>query len=151
VGNESRAYDEAVRALNDQRASLGQLRSRSIQLASLAAVTFALFAGIVPNAERPGGFLIAALVAFAAIVALCTMIVWPSKDWKWNPPAEDLVAEYVDEDGVPEEIMVRDLALFLADNRARNAPRIDRLYKASAAALALLGIEIVLLFFALRS
>jgi hypothetical protein len=152
VGNESRAYDEAVRALSDQRASLAQLKGRSIQLVSLAAVTFALFTGVAPNDGKPDRWVIAALVVFAVIVVLCTAVVWPTKDWKWIPPAEDLVAEYVDhEDAVAEEVMVRDLALFLAENRAENAPRINRLYMASAAALALLGVEIVLLFLAIRS
>jgi hypothetical protein len=82
------------------------------------------------------------LFGIAAVSAL--LVQWPWKAWKWIPPAEELVRDYVDGDSrVDASAMQRDLAAILGQNLAKNQEPLNRLYYLLMVGIASLALEVV--------
>jgi hypothetical protein len=142
---EAVAYAEAVRALDQQRGELGAVRTMVATIFGTAGIVSSFFAGlIVRQSGSLGGLGIAAVVAFCAIGLAAILVMWPWKSWKWVPPGDDLVRDYIDgENRVTAEAMERDLALHLADNRRKNMEMLDWMHLGVMVALVGLGAEVV--------
>lgn len=138
------AYDEAVRALAQQQASLDNLRTRAGIVLSAAAVATSLLGG---EALAGGGLGSASWVGIAAFIALggCVLrILLPQRDWEFTSIPRRIIGTYVEVDqplSVPE--MHRDLALHMEDSYENNGRRIDRLVWFFRVAAFLLTAEVV--------
>lgn len=151
MGPEAVAYAEAVRALDQQRGELGTVRTRAATIFSIAGIVSTFFSGLIVRQTRSlGGLGIAAVAAFCVIGLAAVLILWPWKSWKWIPPGDALVHDYIDGDHrVTAEAMERDLALHLADNFMANQKRLNWLDLGVMVSLVGLGAEIVLWVLAL--
>ena len=114
------AYQLALRSLDQQRAGLDELRSRTNTLLAATAVS-ASFLG-APAIDRGGVsvWLLLAAVAFAATVGLCLFVLVPTPvtfaiD---GPRVDDTLYEYADD---PREVHRR-LAYWLQTFQRRKRP-----------------------------
>ena len=139
------AYAEAIRALDQQRTELEHVRSRAGTLLAAATVVTSLFVGL--TVEDKEGFRCVqgvAVALFCVAAASSLLVQWPWMAWKWIPPAEELIRDYVDgENRVEGTAMQRDLAVHLGRNLAENQVRLDRLYYLLMAGIAGLTFEVV--------
>lgn len=151
MGPEAVAYAEAVRALDQQRGELGAVRTRVATIFGTAGIVSSFFAGLIVRQTRSlGGLGIAAVVAFCIIGLAAVPVLWPWKSWRWIPPGDALVHDYIDgENRVTAEAMERDLALHLADNWRKNKEILDWMHLGVMVALVGLGAEVVLWLLAL--
>ena len=128
------AYEEAVRALSQQRDAVESLRSRAGVLLSGAAITSSLLGGQSLAGGRFSAFSWAGVLAFAAVGTALVSILWPT--FTWSPEPTGVVETYLDVDEPPPiRLIHRELALALADahagNRAQHRSLIRRLQLAS--------------------
>lgn len=138
------AYEEAVRALSEQRAVIESLRVRAGLLFSAAAIT-ASFMG--PQALRsgkltPGSWL--ALSCFIAVAASSLAILWP-RGWEDTANPEDVIGAYLEPmEGNPTENLHRDLSLHMHNSYMENSRGVDQLAALFQIASSLLTLEVVM-------
>ena len=139
---EQLAYDEAVRGLESQRASLDALRTRTGTLVAAAALVTTFIGGRALRGQN-SAWTTVAIVAFVAVVASSFLVLLP---WKLHfalPPAQ-LVVDYVDPDPQAEPTtMLRDLALHHGTTVSNNRRKQERLFWAFRCAIILLGLEVI--------
>lgn len=135
------AFDEAVRAIEGQRSSVDEIRSRSGILLSAAAIVTG-FLG--PSALQPGSPSLVSYVAAALLVATVAPIVFvllPTPGWAFSIGTKNLLRDYIEAD--PPASMVelfRSLAWYLEVDWEANQKLLDVRYRLfTFAALALVG------------
>jgi hypothetical protein len=115
AGGYALAYDEAVRALSQQRDSFESLRTRAGVVLSASAVATSLLARHAVS--------IWALSVFGALVASLAAVLWPSREASTPSPTR-LLAMYV-ERAASVALIHRDLVIHMdaAYNRTRIVSR----------------------------
>jgi hypothetical protein len=111
------AYEEAVRALTEQQATLQALRTNAGILLSAAAIATSFLGG---TALRAGDFTElswTAVAFFAALAAAIFGILWPQKDWEFVAGPRRLISTYAESDlPLPLPRVHRDLALHMENS-----------------------------------
>jgi len=138
------AYDEAVRALSEQRAILDSFRTRAGMLFSAAAIT-ASFLGA--EALRGGILNLTswlALLCFVAVAAVSLAILWPRK-WEDTANPRDLIETYI-ESAEPAliENLHRDLSLHMHNSYLENSEGVEQFAILLQVASGLLTLEVIL-------
>ncbi len=142
---ESIAYQEGLRAVTSQEASLDELRSRSALLFTGMALATS-FLGQNAISDGWGFWEVTAVIDLGVISLLITVILRP-RDWRFRLDAERLVVDFVDQPNrTSTDEMLRDLALRHAANRVWNQDRLDHLMNLFNLAL---GLSFFLLVFLL--
>ncbi|HEX8122361.1 MAG TPA: hypothetical protein VF549_13955 [Solirubrobacteraceae bacterium] len=146
-------YDLSLRALNDQRARLENLRSRAATLLSAAGiVTSFLGAEAIKDTHVVGGQVvtdhafqgaeIAGLAAFGLLGLACIFVIWPrSAAWQFEPSAAALIAEYKDHSDT--DAVRIELAEVFESSFDKNEPKVVQLFWAFRIGAVLLFAEIV--------
>jgi hypothetical protein len=138
------ALDEAIRALEGQRASLDELRARAGILLSAALLIGALLGG--PAAERSSlSYVLAAAVFLVLSVALSLLVLRPSGGWRFNVGTRALLRDYIESDQ-PATLaeLHRSLAWFLDDDYGENQRKLKWLYRTFSAASILVAGETIM-------
>jgi hypothetical protein len=143
------AYDEAVRALSEQRGEIDSFRSRAGLLFSSAAVA-ASFLG--SQALRDGTANLAswlALFCFVAVAAASLAILWPRK-WEGKANPRDLIETYIElPQPAPIENLHRDLAIHMHNSYMENRLELEQFVFLLQFVSGLLTLEVILWMFAL--
>lgn len=138
------AYDEAVRALSQQQATIEGLRSRAGLLLSSAAITTS-FLGAQALAEGgPGVPTSLALSCFLGVATAVLAILWPHRlEYTANP--ENVIESYIEtEEPLRTTEIHRDLSLHMHDSYADNLVGQKQLATRFRIAGVLLTLEVVL-------
>jgi hypothetical protein len=135
------AFDEAVRAIEGQRASVDEIRTRSGILLSAAAIITG-FLG--PSALQPGSTFVIALAAAALLLATVGPIVFvllPTDGWAFSVGTKNLLRDYIEgDDPASMQELYRSLAWYLEVDWEANKELLDVRYRLfTIAALALVG------------
>ncbi len=135
------AFDEAVRAIEGQRSSVDEIRTRSGILLSAAAIITG-FLG--PSALQPGSPALASFVAAALLLATVAPIVFvllPTQGWAFSVGTKNLLRDYLEADPPASmEELYRSLAWYLEVDWETNKELLDVRYRLfTVAALALVG------------
>ena len=140
-------YAEAVRALEQQSGVVESVRGRAGTLLSAASIATAFLAGLAIK-ENEGLALWSGLatVTFVGILALCIMILWPRREWKFSSSARVLARSYLTDD-VTLALAQKDLALWSERWYDANAKKLRWLFAWFEIACALLGLEIAFWLF----
>ncbi|HVF04009.1 MAG TPA: hypothetical protein VNA20_04135 [Frankiaceae bacterium] len=116
-------YEESLRALQDQREALNNLRSRAGQLLTAASIIETFLVGIVLRGERaaPGVATWVGVAAFVSAALVCVWIVLPARGWAFGNSATILLTGYVDA-APPATLdeMHRNLAVYMEGRWDRN-------------------------------
>ncbi len=136
-------YDEALRSIAQQQASVEALRSRVGTLLSAASISTA-FLGAQALANRtPGQWGLLAMVSFVAVVGVSIAIMWPY-EWIFRRSPKAILREYIDHnEPLVMPAIQRDLALHLEDHYDRNERKLNRLLRVFEAGCAVLALEVV--------
>jgi hypothetical protein len=136
------AYDEAVRGVEAQRASLDALRTRTGTLLAAAALVTTFIGGRALRGDN-SAWTTVAIVTFVAVVVSSFVVLLP---WKLHfalPPSR-LIEDYVDPDPqATPAAMLRDLALFHETTFNNNRRKQNGLFWAFRCGIILLGLEVV--------
>jgi hypothetical protein len=138
------AYDEAVRALSEQQATIDGFRSRAGLLFSAAAVTTSFLGA---QALRGGNASLCswlALAAFAGLAMTLLAILWPQR-WDFTVNPHDVVGTYI-ESAEPASIekLHRDLSLHMQGSYMENREGLEKLVVFLQVANVLFAVEVVL-------
>jgi hypothetical protein len=137
------AFDEAVRALEEQGKVLDGLRTRSGILLSAAAIVTSFFGG---QALAPDGLSVwtwLAIGTFGALAVSLLVILWPRQDWAFEAVPRQIIGTYIEADEpLPLPQIHRDLAIHMEDSYVENEHRLRPLFAAFRAASLLLVAEI---------
>lgn len=110
------AYDEAVRALSEQREMIDGLRSRAGLLFSAAAVTTSLLGAQALQGGKLNPFCWLALTGFAGVAMTMLAILWPRR-WEFTANPHEVIGDYIESTSpAPLEELHRELAI---DNGGR--------------------------------
>lgn len=138
------AYDEAVRALSEQREMIDSFRTRAGMLFSAAAIT-ASFLGA--KALRGGNLNLAswlALLCFVAAAAVSLAILWPRK-WEDTANPRDLIETYIEStEPALIENLHRDLSLHMHNSYLKNSEGVEQFAILLQVASGLLTLEVIL-------
>lgn len=138
------AYDEAVRALSDQRLEVDGVHSRTGLLLSVATVVTSFLGArtLESGSLSPTSWLALASFIATALVSLATL---RSFRGEFTADVSNLIAIYPEApEPVPIEELPRDLALHMHGSYARNLERLDRLEMFFQIASGLLIAEVIL-------
>lgn len=139
------AYDEAVRALSDQRLEIDSVHSRTGLLLSVAAVTTSFLGARALEGRgslSPISWLALAGFIATALVSLATL---RSFRGEFTVNVNDLIVIYLEaSEPVSIEGMYRDLAIHMRDSYVKNLERLDRLEMLFQIASGLLITEVIL-------
>jgi hypothetical protein len=137
------AFDEAVRALSEQRALIESVRGRAGLLLSAAAVTTS-FLGAQALQGGLSAASWAALASFVGIATLSLAILWP-RHWEFTSNPSELIRGYIEaERPMPMEELHRDLSLYMHASYRENWQGVDQLVRLFQAASGLLAVEVLL-------
>src|SRR5690348_14437826 len=89
------AYDEAVRALSEQKDAIESVRSRAGLLLSVTAVTTSFLGAQALQSGGSGIFSWLALSTFAAVAGASLAILWPH-DWELAAIPRGVIEGYAD-------------------------------------------------------
>ena len=115
-------YEESLRAIQDQRDTLDNLRSRAAQLLTAASVVETFLVGLVLRPSgRPGPATWVSAGAFVLLALICVWIVLPRRGWTFANSATILLEGYVDADPPATlDEMYRNLAVYTERHWDRN-------------------------------
>jgi hypothetical protein len=138
-------YQESVRGLDMQSASLDELRNRTGVLLAAATVASAFLGATALGVH--GAFAqwvsAAATLVFASVIGLCLAVLWPAEDWEFVYDARTLDAEYI-EKSVDGTAMYRSLAKGNAKSREINRDKLRPRFTLFRIACALLAVDVAL-------
>lgn len=145
------AYDEAVRALSEQRAAIESVRARAGLLLSAAAVTTS-FLGAQALQEGSAGFCTwLALLSFVAMASASLAILWP-RSWELTANSRDVIERCVESgEEIQVEGLYRALSLRMQSSFSVNHRGLVELALLFQVASGLLTIEVVLWIAAVAS
>ena len=133
-------YDEAVRALDDQRSVLDNMRTRSGIVLSAAAVTTSFFGGLSLRDASTGPLAWTAVAAFVLCGVAGLAILFPLGRWEFRASPTSLIAQI--EATTPRlGAIQRDLALYMEQGWLANERRMQLMmvWPLRIATLALVG------------
>lgn len=117
-------YGEAVRALDDQRSVLDNMRTWSGIVLSAAAVTTSFFGGLALRDGDPGPLAWTAVGAFVLCGVAGLAIVFPHGKWELRASPASLIADI--EAGSPTIAQIqRDLSLYMERSWLSNEKRMQ--------------------------
>lgn len=138
------AYDEAVRALVEQRGVIDSFRARAGLLFSAAAITTSFLGA---QALQGGSASLASWLALTCFIAVATTslaIFWPRK-WEATVNPREVIDTYIELFEVaPIDELHRDLALHMHDSYLKNDEGLAQLTLFLQLASSLLTLEVVL-------
>jgi hypothetical protein len=139
------AFDQALRSLARQEASLDELRSRTGTLVAAAAIA----ASFLGASAASNGFGLAGTLGIFAFIAsgtLSLVILLPFRGWVFDDNIDTLFAGYIEAEDPADIVEIhRDLARNHAAHIARNEILLSRLYWAFRVAAGLLVLQVVLM------
>lgn len=145
------AYEEAVRALSDQRAVIDSLRTRAGLLLSAAAVTTSFLGAQALGTGKSSAFSWLALAAFVGLAMISLAILWPRR-WEFATDQRDLIRSYIDaEASAPIELLHRELSLHMDDSYLESWEGFGQLAALFQLASGLLVIEVILWIIAIAT
>lgn len=137
------AAAEAIRAIDGQQENLDNLRARVGILLSAATIATSFLGGIALDSGRsltvPG---YVAVVLFIAHLACGMFLLWP-RGWRFQTSAQYMVDDWIDSRNYDEDKFRRRLIYWADRHVGTNGKRLNRLWGWYAAAIVLLGAEIV--------
>lgn len=137
------AYDEAVRALSDQRLEIDSVHSRTGLLLSVTAVATSFLGAraLEGDSLSPMSWLALACFVVTALVSLAVLL--PSQE-EFSADAREVIETYIE---APQPVSIeglhRDLALHMHDSYARNLEVLGRLATLFQMACGLLIVEMI--------
>jgi hypothetical protein len=150
------AYTAAVNTLSRQNGTLNNLRSRATALLTVAALSTSFSTGVgLLNTNHSNGSTFPTWAAYTllgivvVIGALCVFILWPIKDFGYDPSA-NYILERSDQ-GESVDQIARSLALVMIQGRIDNERGIDLRMKAFEVGAVLLIGEVAVLVIALAA
>jgi hypothetical protein len=156
---EAIAYEQAVRAVDGQSATLESLRGRAATMISAASLVTAFLGGLalagptLTNGRivRPplSGWSWVAIGAFVAVVVLTLVALWPYR-WYSVIDAEELLRSSAQANATPLDVQ-RDLARYFDRNRVKNGALLFRLLVTLSLSTVALLVEAVAWIVALTS
>lgn len=145
------AYDEAVRALSEQREALDSLRSRVGLLLSAAAITTSFLGAQALQSGNVSSFSWLALVDFGGVAAISLAILWP-RWWEFTANPHDVIATYI-ESGEPisTEKLHRELSIHMNGSYLENREELKKLVVYFQIANVLLAVDVALWIIAIAT
>jgi hypothetical protein len=144
-------YEEAVRAIEQQEATLDNLRARAGYLLTATAIATSFFGTTAFKAHHVHFAGWVAVGCFVGAMAFLLVALMPLGDWRFRFGAKALIRDYVEaEEPATIDKMRRDLALHLQNNVTANEDRLKKLWWAISVAIGLLLFEIVAWIVAVR-
>jgi hypothetical protein len=140
------AYQEAIRALEEQERAVSETRSRAGQLIAAAAITTSFFGGQAISDHRihvAGWF---AIGCFLGLSVAVIAILWPRHDWEFTLSPSRLIATYIEPGEEPPVALAgiwRDLALHMGVSLARNRTQLRWVFIAFRIGAVLLAGEVI--------
>ena len=136
------AYEEAVRALSEQQATLQSLRTNAGILLSAAAIATSFLGGTALRAGDFTGLSWTAVVLFASLAAAIFAILWPRTDWEFVAGPRRLISTYAETgSSLPLPRVKRDLALHMEDSYDANGWRLGWMVRLMRLAIVFLAAE----------
>jgi type VI protein secretion system component VasF len=127
------AYQEALRAVDDQARVLEQLRARAGTLFSAAGVTAAVLGlaldNVGPDDDVARRALRVGIAAFAVLAATTVAAWWPVKGGWFLMDARLIIRDVIEDQGLDPDEVYRELALHHGGHAERNAQIIRRRLK----------------------
>lgn len=138
------AYDEAVRALTEQRGVIDSFRTRAGLLLSTAAVTTSFLGAQAPHGDNPDFVSWLALLCFVAVAVASLAILLPRKRESVVNSREVIEAYIESSDSVSVVDLHRDLSLHMHHSYVENHVGLKRLGLFFQIASGLLTLEVTL-------
>jgi len=121
------AYDEAVRALSEQQATIDAYRSRAGLLFSAAAITTSFLGA---QALRGGNASLCswlALTAFVCVAVALLAILWPRR-WDFTVNPQDVIGAYIESaESASIEELHRELSFYMQGSYTENRKGLEKL------------------------
>jgi hypothetical protein len=145
------AYEQAVRAIDQQAEQLEHQRARAGLVVSTAAISGAFLGGLTFNSGQRDSLtgwglaaLIAAALGFLVVTLAAVRIWWPARGvFTLNPGV--IVQKWADESPATCSELHRDLALHMGAHQVRNKRAIDQRLRWFACALIAFVVELIAL------
>jgi len=138
------AYDEAVRALSEQQATIDSFRNRAGLLLSAAAVTTSFLGAQALQGGSSSLFSWLALMSFLGASAASLAILWPRR-WEVTVSPQDVIVTYIEStERASVEDLHRELSLHMHDSYLDNLEDQEKLVVFLQIASVLLAVEVVL-------
>ena len=138
------AYDEAVRALSEQREMIDGLRSRAGLMFSAAAVTTSFLGAQALQGGELGLFCWLALAGFVGVAMAMLAIPWP-RQWEFTVNLHEVIGGYIESTSpAPLEELHRDLVISMEAGYLRNSAGLEKLVVYVQVANVLLAVEVML-------
>lgn len=138
------AYDEAVRALSEQREMIDGLRSRAGLLFSAAAVTTSFLGAQALQGGKPSLVCWLALAGFVGVAIAMLAILWP-RQWEFTANPHEVIGVYIESTPpVPLEELHRELAIDMEAGYLQNSGGLEKLVVYFQVANVLLAVEVML-------
>ncbi|HEY5708086.1 MAG TPA: hypothetical protein VIS51_01685 [Solirubrobacterales bacterium] len=145
------AYDEAMRALSEQRVAIDSLRTRAGLLFSASAITTSFLGAQALGRGESDIFSWLALATFVGVAVASLVILWPRK-WEFATNQRNLIRSYIDaEVPAPIELLHRELSLHMNDSYLESWEGSGQLAALFQLASGLLVIEVILWTIAIAS
>jgi hypothetical protein len=136
------AYDEAVRALSEQQATIDSFRNRAGLLLSAAAVTTSFLGAQALDGGSLSLFSWLALISFVAVAAASLAILWP-REWDATANPRDVIKGYIESaEPVSIEELHRELAFHMRGSYLGNREDLRKLIVFFQVASVLLAVEV---------
>lgn len=145
------AYDEAVRALSEQRAVIESFRTRAGLLLSSAAITTSFLGTQALHGGKPGSFAWPALTGFVIVAMAFLTILWPRR-WEFTVNPHEVISTYIEsaEPATIEELH-RELSIHMNSSYLENGKGLRKLVVFLQVANVLLVVEVALWILAIAS
>jgi hypothetical protein len=138
------AYDEAVRALSEQREMIDGLRSRAGLFFSAAAVTTSFLGAQALQGGKLNLFCWLALTGFVGVAMAIIAILWP-RQWEFTANPHEVIGVFIESTSpVSLEELHRELAIDMEAGHLRNSAGLEKLIVYFQVANVLLAVEVIL-------
>jgi hypothetical protein len=138
------AYEDAVRALTEQRGLIESLRTRAGLLLSAAAITTSFLGSQALAGGGSSAFAWSALGGFSAASMFCLAVLWP-RSWEFTArPTKPITTQLEVAEPFSPSRLHRDLTLQMHDEFAENKRGIGHLASLLGLASASLAIDVIL-------
>lgn len=138
------AYDEAVRALSEQRAVIDSFRNRAGLLFSAAALTVSLLGPRALHGEGWDPAIWLAMFCFLGAAASSLGIFWP-RGWETAVSPREVLETYIEAaEAAPVEELHRDLSIYMHNSYLENEEGLEQFALLLQIASGLLTLEVIL-------